>query len=118
MVRTKKNKKFIKSFQVRLLKLTTSLKSNTKATDTEFPRRVNRRIGRAFFSFEFEEISVDKSKTLERTSQRMFVPLRGVETMSWRNFVIHVTRCEDQGPPHDNTAPVEFYVEERQTKVK
>ena len=72
----------------------------------------------SFFSFEFEEISVDKSKTLERTSQRMFVPLRGVETMSWHNFVIHVTRCEDQGPPHDNTAPVEFYVEERQTKVK
>lgn len=72
----------------------------------------------SYFSFGFEEIAADKSKTPERTSQRMFVPLRGTETMTWKNFIIHITRCDDSGPPHDNTAPVEFYVEERQTKTK
>ena len=71
-----------------------------------------------FFEFDIEEITSDQSKKPERARDKIYLPLLNAPTMTWKNYVIHFTRCDENGPPHDNMAPVEFYIEELASKNK
>ena len=66
----------------------------------------------AYFTLEFQDLK-DSSSKLE---YRIFLPLQKDETINWKQYVIHLTKCEASGPPHDNSVPVEFYVTETSTK--
>ncbi len=69
-----------------------------------------------FFKFNIEEITSNQSKKPERVMDIIYLPLLNKPTMTWKNYVIHFTRCDENGPPHDNMAPVEFYIEELSSK--
>lgn len=44
---------------------------------------------------------------------RVYYPLERPEVLAWGALELHVTKCEDEGPPHSRTAAIEFLVQPR-----
>lgn len=59
---------------------------------------------RSFFEF---EVSLKDQPVIKR-SFRIFLPANPDETIDWRNLMIKIESCENNGPPHNEEAKVYF----------
>ncbi|MER2519428.1 MAG: hypothetical protein ABTQ34_01935 [Bdellovibrionales bacterium] len=47
------------------------------------------------------------------TTLRVDVPIQRPITTEWRDFTFHFVKCEENGPPHSKSKPVELFVTRR-----
>lgn len=72
----------------------------------------------AFFELRIDELAADKNIQPNPQNIRIFLPLKDEFKFKWKQFEIHVTECNENGPPHDQTVPAKFYIEDTSIKSK